>query len=73
MKFCANLYPVTIFYTNLPKIMLSLKSIFFFFMLSGRPASSFSDVGGPTRLGPTENILKFYSLAWSERQPSTER
>ena len=31
MKFYANLYPVTISYTNLPKIMLSLKFMFFFF------------------------------------------
>ena len=31
MKFYANLYPVTIFYTNLPKIMLSLKFYAFLF------------------------------------------
>ena len=38
MKFYANLYPVTTFYTNLPTIMLSLKFYAFLFsMLPGRP------------------------------------
>ena len=37
MKFYANLYPVTIFYTNLPKTMLSLKFYAFISMVSRRP------------------------------------
>ena len=34
MIFYANLYPVTIFYTNLPKTMLSLKFYAFISMVS---------------------------------------